>query len=119
MYLCYNNNTVLGGEAAVPCTRNPLQRGWIPSLGSCAVKQPWASGVDVRVPRNGNSWTLSGPEGSSSKWDLSCAAGEPGPSQLLMKRSWCLDRRKVHGAYLWLSIGISMSRRQVVTFYFI
>jgi len=33
------------------------------------------SGVEDWVLRNGNSWTPSGPEGSSGKWTLSCAAG--------------------------------------------
>ncbi len=30
----YSSATVLGGELAVPCTRNPLQRDGIPALGA-------------------------------------------------------------------------------------
>lgn len=41
-----------------------------------------ASSVDEWVLRNGAPRTPSGPEGSSGKWIVSCAAGQPVLSQL-------------------------------------
>jgi len=46
--------TVLGGELAVPCTRNPLQRGRIPARGPKGPRLPPARGVDGRVLRDAN-----------------------------------------------------------------
>ena len=55
------------------------------------------SDVEDRVPRSGDSRTVSGPEGSSTKRSSPGAAERPGPS-----RSWRWarerpDRRRVHG----------------------
>ena len=38
---------------------------------------PHARSVDVWVLRNENPRTMSGPEGSSIKWNFSCAVGLP------------------------------------------
>ena len=40
---------VLGGELAVPCTRNPLQRGRSPSRGPARWLLSLGRGVDGRV----------------------------------------------------------------------
>ncbi len=56
--------------------------GVISRRGSYRVGQPSVSGVDVWVPRNRNLRTVSGQEWSSTKQDLLCAAGAPGPSWL-------------------------------------
>jgi len=54
-------------------------------------------GVEDRVPRSGESRTVSGPEGSSTKRSSSGAAERPGPS----RSSWWArerpGRRRVHG----------------------
>ena len=42
---------VLGGELAVPCTRNPLQRGRTPPQGEPASDHSRAAGVEGRVLR--------------------------------------------------------------------
>jgi hypothetical protein len=54
---------VLGGELAVPYTRNPLYAG----LNSLSRAVPKAIESAGRSPRNGRSRTSSGPEGSSDK----------------------------------------------------
>jgi len=43
---------VLGGELAVPCTRNPLQRGGTPARDAIFQGRADARGDDGRVPRN-------------------------------------------------------------------
>ena len=65
---------VLGGELAVPCSRNPLMRGWIPSRGSYTWKN--ATHFDW-APRNKRSRTSSGPGGSSDKWHSLCRGPIP------------------------------------------
>jgi hypothetical protein len=44
--------TVLGGELAVPCTRNPLQRGRSLARGPEGPEPPRVRGVEGRVPRD-------------------------------------------------------------------
>ena len=56
---------VLGGELAVPCTRNPLQRDRIPARGLSLEGPARASGEEGRIPRNGILPTPPGPEGSN------------------------------------------------------
>ena len=46
--------TVLGGELAVPCTRNPLQRDRIPTGGAGLWGLTSVRSVDGQVSRNGN-----------------------------------------------------------------
>ena len=65
---------VLGGELAVPFSRNPLKRGWIPSWGS----YKWEAAMHFdRAPRNKRSRTSSGPGGSSDKWRSLCRGPTP------------------------------------------
>jgi len=60
----YTRFTVLDGEVAVPCTRNPLQRGRIPVFGLVDVRSDfytkcWRSGPPQ--------WTLVNPVRSGRK----------------------------------------------------
>jgi hypothetical protein len=65
-----------------------------------------SSDVEGRVPRSGDSRTVSGPEGSSTKRSSSGAAERPGPSRSLR---WARERsgqRRVHGIRLRQSRGV-------------
>jgi len=53
--------------------------------------------VEDRVPRSGDSRTVSGPEGSSTKRCSSGAADRPGPSRPPEWVRGGSDRRRVHG----------------------
>jgi hypothetical protein len=53
--------------------------------------------VEDRVPRSGESRTVSGPEGSSTQRSSSGAAERPGPSRLRQWARASVDRRGVHG----------------------
>jgi hypothetical protein len=55
--------------------------------------------VEDRVPRSGESRTVSGPEGSSTQRSSSGAAERPGPSRLLWWARVPLGRRRVHGNF--------------------
>jgi len=71
-----------------PCSRGdggalylqPATAGVMFCPGYAFVKLPPISDVDVRVLRNGNPWTVSGRERSSTKRNLPCAARAPGSS---------------------------------------
>ena len=54
-------------------------------------------GVEDRVPRSGESRTVSGPEGSSTQRSSSGAAERPGPSRLQGWARVAVGRRGVHG----------------------
>jgi len=56
-----------------------------------------SSDVEDRVPRSGESRTVSGPEGSSTKRSSSGAAERPGPSRSSMWARVSSGRRWVHG----------------------
>jgi hypothetical protein len=56
-----------------------------------------SSDVEDRVPRSGDSRTVSGPEGSSTKRTSSGAAERPGPSRSSRRARDRGDRRRVHG----------------------
>jgi hypothetical protein len=56
-----------------------------------------SSDVEDRVPRSGESRTVSGPEGSSTKRSSSGAAERPGPSRSSMWARVSPGRRWVHG----------------------
>ena len=56
-----------------------------------------SSDVEDRVPRSGDSRTVSGPEGSSTKRTSSGAAERPGPSRSSRRARDHGDRRRVHG----------------------
>jgi hypothetical protein len=56
-----------------------------------------SSDVEDRVPRSGDSRTVSGPEGSSTKRTSSGAAERPGPSRSSRRARDRGDRRWVHG----------------------
>jgi hypothetical protein len=71
---------VLDGEVAVPCTRNPLQRGRIPARGYGVWNRSGVWDDEGWVPRDGRLRTPSGPEGSSGKEVRPGAAGVPGSS---------------------------------------
>jgi hypothetical protein len=66
-----------------------------------------SSDVEGRVPRSGDSRTVSGPEGSSTKRSSSGAAERPGPSRSLRWARERSGRRGVHGNRLRPSRGIS------------
>ena len=53
--------------------------------------------VEDRVPRSGESRTVSGPEGSSTQRSSSGAAERPGPSRLQGWARVAVGRRRVHG----------------------
>jgi hypothetical protein len=53
--------------------------------------------VEDRVPRSGESRTVSGPEGSSTQRSSSGAAERPGPSRLQWWARVAVGRRGVHG----------------------
>jgi hypothetical protein len=55
--------------------------------------------VEDRVPRSGESRTVSGPEGSSTQRSSSGAAERPGPSRLRQWARVSVDRRRVHGTF--------------------
>jgi hypothetical protein len=59
-----------------------------------------SSDVEDRVPRSGESRTVSGPEGSSTKRTSSGAAERPGPSRSLRWARKRSGRRWVHGVLL-------------------
>jgi hypothetical protein len=59
-----------------------------------------SSDVEDRVPRSGESRTVSGPEGSSTKRTSSGAAERPGPSRSLWWARKRSGRRWVHGNLL-------------------
>jgi len=59
-----------------------------------------SSDVEDRVPRSGDSRTVSGPEGSSTKRSSSGAAERPGPSRSSRRARDRGDRRRVHGTSL-------------------
>jgi hypothetical protein len=59
-----------------------------------------SSDVEDRVPRSGESRTVSGPEGSSTKRISSGAAERPGPSRSLRWARKRSGRRWVHGTQL-------------------
>jgi len=59
-----------------------------------------SSDVEGRVPRSGDSRTVSGPEGSSTKRSSSGAAERPGPSRSLRWARERSGRRRVHGIRL-------------------
>ena len=59
-----------------------------------------SSDVEDRVPRSGESRTVSGPEGSSTKRTSSGAAERPGPSRSLRWARKRSGRRWVHGNLL-------------------
>jgi len=61
----YYDMAVLGGELAVPCTRNPLQRDRTPTRGLTAQGPARARDEEDRVPRNEILPTPPGPEGSN------------------------------------------------------
>jgi len=71
---------VLGGELAVPSTRNPLYAG----PNSLPRIMPEAVNRADRSPRNRRSRTSSGPEGSSDKWCGLCRGTIP-----VMPRLYC------------------------------
>src|SRR5262245_39052851 len=56
--------------------------------------------VEDRVPRSGESRTVSGPEGSSTQRSSSGAADRPGPSRLRWWARVSVGRRRVHGKQL-------------------
>ena len=56
-----------------------------------------SSDVEGRVPRSGDSRTVSGPEGSSTKRSSPGAAERPGPSRSTRWARGRADRRRVHG----------------------
>ena len=56
-----------------------------------------SSDVEDRVPRSGDSRTVSGPEGSSTQRSSSGAAERPGPSRSLWWARGRDGRRRVHG----------------------
>ena len=87
---------VLGGELAVPCTRNPLQRGRIPCSrpGSAATAGRFDN--EGRVLRGGALRTPSGPEGSSGKQQASGAVEQPGRSRVAPVRR--VNHGRQHGA---------------------
>ena len=62
-----------------------------------------SSDVEDRVPRSGESRTVSGPEGSSTKRTSSGAAERPGPSRSLRWARKRPGRRWVHGNQLPLA----------------
>jgi hypothetical protein len=62
-----------------------------------------SSDVEDRVPRSGESRTVSGPEGSSTKRTSSGAAERPGPSRSLRWARKRSGRRWVHGNLLPLA----------------
>jgi hypothetical protein len=55
--------------------------------------------VEDRVPRSGESRTVSGPEGSSTQRSSSGAADRPGPSRLRQRARVAVDRQGVHGIF--------------------
>ena len=65
---------VLGGELAVPFTRNPLNAGLNPRPRILYCR--FLNHFD-RTPRNRRSWTSSDPEGSSDKWRGPCRGSIP------------------------------------------
>ena len=78
---------------SAPAGLNPLPRS--PFSNAAA-----SSDVEGRVPRSGDSRTVSGPEGSSTQRSSSGAAERPGPSR---SRRWARgrdDRRRVHGIFI-------------------
>jgi hypothetical protein len=85
--LCYHIGTALDGELAVPCNPQSASAGSNSRPEAFSVwGQVWVNGVEDRVLRNGNFRTVSGPDGSSTKEDLSCAVGVPGLSRLPRSR---------------------------------
>ena len=56
--------------------------------------------VEDRVPRSGESRTVSGPEGSSTQRSSSGAAERPGPSRLRWWARVSVDRQGVHGIFI-------------------
>ena len=87
---------VLHGELAVPCTRNPLQRGGTPSPGLCPRSLSSLVDVESWVLGGGNPKTPSGPDVSSGKWKFPGAPGKPGSSRQ-WDTPWMSDQRRVHG----------------------
>jgi hypothetical protein len=78
---------------SAPAGLNPLPRS--PSSNADA-----SSDVEGRVPRSGDSRTVSGPEGSSTKRSSSGAAERPGPSRSLRWARGRPARRRVHGTLI-------------------
>ena len=79
----------------MPCTRNPLQRGRIPSLGQL-FGLAWLSGVEDWVLRGRDLRTPPGPEGSNGKQIPLGAAGLPGLSELARVHCGSCHQQRVH-----------------------
>jgi hypothetical protein len=86
--MCYHIRTALDGELAVPCNPQSALAGSNSRPEAFSVwGQVWVIDVEDWVLRNENFRTVSGPDGSSTKEDLSCAAGVPDLSRLPRSRS--------------------------------
>src|SRR5262249_48003066 len=73
----YSAAAVLGGELAVPCTRDPLHAGLNPRRRPVRSEAAFARGVEGRVLRDVGPRTGSGRERSSPKRFPAGAAGSP------------------------------------------